>query len=71
MVLGILAAALFLEAAWLTVPLTHDWAVAALIMAASTLLPVKPLDGGRLRGGAIAAAFGLVGAAVLVVIGVL
>jgi tetratricopeptide (TPR) repeat protein len=71
LVLGVLAAALFLEAAWLSVPLTHDWAVAALIMAASTLLPVKPLDGGRLSGGATAAALGLVGAAVLVVIGVL
>jgi Zn-dependent protease len=34
-----------LETAWFAVPLTKSMAITALIMAASTLLPIPPLDG--------------------------
>src|SRR5699024_7560729 len=51
--LGVLALVLFLQVAWSGVPLTRAWAVAALIMTASTMLPIEPLDGawlGKLGG---------------------
>jgi hypothetical protein len=40
-----MAIALLLLSAWLDVPLTRSLGAAALVMAASLLTPVKPLDG--------------------------
>ena len=54
--LAALSALLFVESAWLHTPLTESWAVAALIMSASTLLPVGPLDGAQLGKAGILAA---------------
>jgi tetratricopeptide (TPR) repeat protein len=68
--LGTLAVILFLETAWLGVPLTRAWAVAALIMTASTLLPVEPLDGARLSKGGVIGSVGVLAGALLVVLGV-
>ena len=42
-----------------------SWAVAALIMSASTLLPVGPLDGAQLGKAGVVAAAGVVGGALL------
>lgn len=67
---ALIAVVLFIESAWLNVPLTQAFAVAGLIMAGSMLIPVKPLDGANLgKAGAVAAA-GVVGGAILVVLGV-
>ena len=41
--LGGLSALLFAESAWLNVPLTQSFAVAALVMAGATLVPIDPL----------------------------
>jgi cellulose synthase operon protein C len=68
--LAVIAGVLLLETALLEVPLTKSMSVAALIMAASTLLPVPPLDGGRLEKAGLIAGAGLVGAAVLIVLGI-
>ena len=67
--LGLIAATLFLESVWLGVPLTRELAVAALVMVASLLPPVEPLDGGYLK--ATSATFGVLGASLLVILGVL
>ena len=64
--LAALSAMLFVESVWLHTPLTGSWAVAALIMSASTLLPVGPLDGAQLGKAGILAATGVVGGALLV-----
>ncbi|PJE18798.1 MAG: hypothetical protein CK429_02590 [Mycobacterium sp.] len=67
---ALIAVMLFIESAWVNVPLTQAFAVAALIMAGSLLVPVKPLDGANLgKAGAFAAA-GVVGGAILVILGV-
>ncbi|MGO9219758.1 MAG: hypothetical protein ACLP5E_18645 [Streptosporangiaceae bacterium] len=67
--LAALSALLFVESVWLRTPLTESWAVAALIMSASTLLPVGPLDGAQLGKAGALAATGVVGGALLVVLG--
>jgi hypothetical protein len=56
--------------AWLRVPATQAVGAAAVVMAASMLIPVAPLDGARFGGGgATAAGFGIVGVAVLALVG--
>jgi hypothetical protein len=69
--LAALSALLFLESVWLHTPVTESWAVAALIMSASTLLPVGPLDGAQLGNAGTLAAAGVVGGALLVGLGVI
>ena len=68
--LAALSLALFVEFAWLDVPLTGAFAVAALIMTSSTLLPIKPLDGANLGGAGAVAAAGVAAGAILVALGV-
>ncbi len=53
--------------AWLDIPLTRALAASALVMAASLLTPVKPVDGGALSaaGGTAAGLCGLSLAALL------
>jgi hypothetical protein len=65
-ILAALSAMLFVESVWLHTPVTEAWAVAALIMSASTLLPVGPLDGAQLGKAGVLAATGVVGGALLV-----
>jgi cellulose synthase operon protein C len=67
--LAALSAVLFVEAVWLHTPITQSWAVAALVMSASTLLPLGPLDGAQLGKAGILAATGVVGGALLVALG--
>jgi tetratricopeptide (TPR) repeat protein len=62
---------LFVESAWLHTPITQTWAVAALIMSASTLLPIGPLDGAHVGKAGIAAGAGVVGGALLVSLGLI
>jgi cellulose synthase operon protein C len=69
--LAALSALLFVESAWLHTPLTQSWAIAALIMSASTLLPVGPLDGAQLGKAGILAATGVLGGALLVGLGLI
>jgi cellulose synthase operon protein C len=69
--LAVLSALLFVESAWLHTPVTESWAVAALIMAASTLLPVGPLDGAQLGRAGVLAATGVLGGALLVGLGLI
>ena len=69
--LAALSALLFVESAWLHTPLTESWAVAALIMSASTLLPVGPLDGAQLGKAGILAATGVLGGALVVGLGLI
>ena len=69
--LAALSALLFVESVWLHTPLTESWAVAALIMSASTLLPVGPLDGAQLGKAGVLAAAGVVGGALLVGLGLI
>jgi hypothetical protein len=63
--------ALLILNALLQVPVTQALGVAAIVMAASMLTPVAPLDGAKMTGGATAATAGLAlaGTAVLVVLG--
>ena len=63
------SAGLFVESALWHTPLTASWAVAALVMSASMLLPVGPLDGARIGKGAALAAGGMVGGALLLLLG--
>jgi hypothetical protein len=69
--LAALSALLFVESIWLHTPLTTSWAVAALIMSASTLLPVGPLDGAQLGKAGVLAAAGVLGGALLVGLGLI
>ena len=69
--LAALSALLFVESVWLHTPATESWAVAALIMSASTLLPVGPLDGAQLGKTGTLAAAGVVGGALLVGLGLI
>jgi hypothetical protein len=64
--LAALSVVLFMESAWLHTPLAGTWAVAALIMSASTLLPVGPLDGAQLGKTGVLAATGVLAGALLV-----
>jgi len=69
--LAVLSLILFTESTWLNPPLTQAWATAALIMSASTLLPIGPLDGAHVgKAGAVAAA-GVAGGALLVGLGLI
>ncbi|HTN22585.1 MAG TPA: hypothetical protein VL120_01240 [Solirubrobacteraceae bacterium] len=56
--------------ALLQVPVTRALGVAALVMAASMLTPVKPLDGARLEGGTGLLTTGLALAATVVLVAV-
>jgi tetratricopeptide (TPR) repeat protein len=67
--LAVITGVLLLETVWLPVPLTKSMAITALIMAASTLLPVRPLDGARLGKTGLLAGAGLVGASTLIILG--
>jgi cellulose synthase operon protein C len=69
--LAALSALLFVESAWLHTPVTESWAIAALIMSASTLLPVGPLDGSQLGKTGVLAAVGVLGGALLVGLGLI
>ena len=62
---------LFVESAWLHTPVTQTWAVVALIMSASTLLPIGPLDGAHVGKAGIVAGAGVVGGALLVGLGLI
>ena len=68
---GSIGLALLILNALLQVPVTQALGVAAVVMAASMLTPVAPLDGAKMTGGATAATAGLAvaGTAVLVVLG--
>jgi Zn-dependent protease len=69
--LGALSAPLFAESAWLNVPLTQSFAVAALVMAGATLVPIDPLDGANAGKAGVTAATGVIGGAVLVALGII
>lgn len=69
--LAAVSALLFVESVWLHTPVTESWAVAALIMSASTLLPVGPLDGAQLGKAGVLAATGVLGGALLVGLGII
>ncbi|SFU08608.1 hypothetical protein SAMN05660657_05543 [Geodermatophilus amargosae] len=66
-----LALVLFLESALLRTPLSEAWAVAALVMCASLLLPVGPLDGTHLGKAGVAVSAGVIGAALLFGLGLI
>jgi tetratricopeptide (TPR) repeat protein len=68
--LALLGLPLLFEAALLDVPLTRLLAVATVIMAASVLTPVGPLDGKRIGTGKALAGAGVLGAAALLALGV-
>jgi len=68
--LSLLGALLFIESAWLKVPLSESLGTASLIMAASTLLPVSPLDGAKVGSGGLVAGAGVLAAAILLGLGV-
>jgi cellulose synthase operon protein C len=68
--LSLVGVVLFVESVALQVPLTRSLAEAALIMVASILVPVGPLDGAKLGRTGLLAGAGVVGAALLVGLGV-
>jgi len=72
-VLGALALVQLLLAAWLDVPLTRSLGAASLVMTASLLTPIKPVDGGTVAAtaGGTATTLAVAGTAVLVLLGVL
>ena len=63
--LGLVGLMMFVETAAFEVPLAPAIANAALIMVASTLVPIPPLDGSYLSKAGLLTGAGLVGAAVL------
>jgi hypothetical protein len=67
--LGLVAAVLLFQAFWTDVSLTRGWGLAALVMAASMLLPLPPHDGARLTGAGQLAGAALVGATALLLLG--
>jgi tetratricopeptide (TPR) repeat protein len=69
--LAALSLLLFAESAWLHTPLTQAWAVASLIMSASMLPPIGPLDGAHVGKAGIAAGVGVAGGALLVGLGLI
>ena len=68
---GVLALALLVLGVWLEVPVTRALGVAALVMAASLLTPVAPLDGGDVAESpaGTAATLALLGTGLLILIG--
>jgi hypothetical protein len=64
---AVVAVPLVIATAWSDVPLTRSLAAAALIMAASLLTPVKPVDGGAIAAAGGTAA-GLTGIALAVLL---
>jgi hypothetical protein len=67
---GLIGVALIALSAWLEVPLTRALAVAALIMAASMLTPIKPLDGAAIaKAGAAGASLAALGLGALALLG--
>jgi hypothetical protein len=62
-----LAAAMVVQEWWFPVPLSRSIATAALIMAASSLPPLKPLDGAFLGKGTAALGFGAIALGLLVI----
>ncbi|HET9737901.1 MAG TPA: tetratricopeptide repeat protein [Solirubrobacteraceae bacterium] len=67
---GLIGVALIALTAWLDVPVTRALAVAALIMAASLLTPVKPLDGAAIaKAGAAGASLAALGLGALALLG--
>ena len=71
LILAALSLLLFVESAWLHTPITQAWAVAALIMSASTLLPISPLDGAHVGKAGILPAVGIAGGALLLGLGLI
>jgi tetratricopeptide (TPR) repeat protein len=67
--LALLGLPLLLETALLDVPLTRLLATATVVMAASVLTPVEPLDGKRIGTGSAVASAGVLGAAALLALG--
>jgi hypothetical protein len=68
---GLIAAALIGLTAWLDVPVTRALAIAALVMAASMLTPIKPLDGAAIaKAGAAGASVAAVGLGALALFGI-
>jgi tetratricopeptide (TPR) repeat protein len=69
-VAGAAGLVLFVLGAWLHIAATEALGLAAVVMAASMLTPVPPLDGARMGGGVpVAAGLGLVGVVVLTLLG--
>jgi cellulose synthase operon protein C len=68
---GAAALGLLILAAWLHVPVTRALGAAALVMAASMLTPIEPLDGAMVGKGAagLAATLALLGTGVLLLLG--
>ncbi len=67
---GLIGVTLIALTAWLDVPVTRALAVAALIMAASMLTPVKPLDGAAIaKAGAAGATLAALGLGALALLG--
>jgi hypothetical protein len=69
--LAALSLMLFLESVWLHTPIAQAWAVAALIMSASTLLPIGPLDGAHVGKAGVMATAGVVAGALLIGLGLI
>jgi tetratricopeptide (TPR) repeat protein len=63
--LSAVAAVLLVESAWLRTPVTSFLATACLVLAASALTPVRPLDGARMGAGGVVAGASLLGLALL------
>ena len=70
---GILAIVLLVLATWLNVPITRSLGAAGLVMAASLLTPVKPIDGATVSTTAVGTlpSLAVLGAAVLMLAGLL
>ena len=68
--LALVAVPLVIATAWSDIPLTRSLAAAALVMAASLLTPVKPVDGGAIAAaGGAAAGFTAIALAALLALG--
>ena len=68
--LAVVAVPLVLATVWLDLPLTRALAAAALVMAASLLTPIKPVDGGAIAAaGGTAAGIAGIGLAAVIVLG--
>ncbi len=68
--LAVVAVPLVLATVWLDVPLTRALAAAALVMAASLLTPIKPMDGGAIAAaGTTAAGIAGIGLAAVLLLG--
>jgi tetratricopeptide (TPR) repeat protein len=68
---GLIGVALIVLTAWLDVPVTRALAIAALVMAASMLTPIKPLDGAAIaKAGAAGASLAALGLGALALLGV-